>query len=323
MPSLSVNRNAFRLVTNLCDNPDEYGVIVRESDLGAYIIDAGIEAKGGRLAGKAITEICLGGLGEATLSPMNLGGLRLPSISVFTDHPAISTLGSQLAGWRVKVGDYSAVCSGPARALALKPKSIYRKISYKDESDVAVIVLETEAEPPEEVITYIASSCHVSPEKLYLILVPTSSLAGATQISGRAAETGIHKLAELGFDPKLVTHAWGWAPVLPVHPDFVEAMGRTNDAILYGGVTYYTVNDDHDGNLKGLVERTVSSASGQYGQPFAEIFRQADSDFYKIDPGLFAPAVVTISNAKTGKTFTAGEIDREVLRRSIGLQGAN
>lgn len=319
MASLSVNRNVMRLVRDLCDRSDEYGVEVKENDLGTCMIDAGIKAEGGFVAGKKITEICLGGLGEATIASTRIGDLQLPSISVSTDHPAISTLGSQLAGWRVKVGDYSAVGSGPARALALKPKSIYKKISYKDESDVAVLVLEAENEPPGEAVTYISDSCHVAPSKLCLIMVPTSSPAGSTQISGRIAETGVYKLTELGFDPALVTHAWGSAPILPVYPDFVEAMGRTNDAILYGGVAFYTVDYEDDKHLESLVEQSVSSASKQYGRPFAEIFREADFDFYKIDPGLFAPAAVTISNARTGRTFTAGKTNEDVLMRSIGL----
>jgi hypothetical protein len=32
-----------------------------------------------------------------------------------------------------------------------------------------------------------------------------------------------------------------------------------------------------------------------------QIFREADKDFYKIDHGLFAPAVIIINNAKTGE----------------------
>jgi len=319
LPRLSLNHNALKLVKVLCGRADEYGVIVKKNDLGACLIDAGVEAEGGFLAGKTITEICLGGLGEATLSSMEIGDLKLPSISVFTDHPAISTLGSQLAGWRIKIGDYSSIGSGPARALVLKPKSIYAKIDYKDESDIAVLVLETEREPPKEVVTYISDSCRVAPDKLFLILVPTSSLAGFTQISGRVAETGIHKLTELGFDPKSVKYAWGCAPILPVHPDYVEAMGRTNDAILYGGVAYYVVNYEDDEALKNLVEQSVSSASEQYGRPFVEIFREAGLDFYGVDPGLFAPAVITVNNIKTGKTFTAGKINVNVLRRSISL----
>ncbi|MCW4021161.1 MAG: methenyltetrahydromethanopterin cyclohydrolase, partial [Candidatus Bathyarchaeota archaeon] len=139
------------------------------------------------------------------------------------------------------------------------------------------------------------------------------------QISGRIAETGVHKLAELGFDPRLITQAWGCAPILPVHPDYVEAMGRTNDAILYGGAVYYAVNFADDEVLENLVEQSVSSASEQYGRPFAEIFREANLDFYKIDPDIFAPAVVTVNNTKTGKTFTAGRINVDVLMKSMYL----
>ncbi|MFQ6094505.1 MAG: methenyltetrahydromethanopterin cyclohydrolase [Candidatus Bathyarchaeia archaeon] len=316
---LSVNAEALKLVDELCNNREKLRIIIKEAKSGVTIIDAGIEAEGGFAAGKIITEICMGGLGETSISSMRLGNLELPSISVFTDQPAISTLGSQLAGWHIKVGKYSAVASGPARALALKPRSMYEKIGYKDESDPAVLVIETSKEPPEEVISYISDSCGVAPDKLFLILVPTSSVAGFTQISGRVAETGIHKLVELGFDPRLITHAWGYAPIMPVHPDYVEAMGRANDAILYGGVTYYVVSCDDDKALKSLVERSVSSASKQYGRPFAEIFREANFDFYKIDPSIFAPAVLTINNAKTGKVFTAGRINVQVLVESAGL----
>jgi len=317
MPNLSVNGSALKLVRDLCDRADEYRVTVKENEASTCIIDAGIEAQGGFLAGKVITEICLGGLGEAHIASMRLGEVELPSIGVFTDHPAISTLGSQLAGWPMKVGDYSAIGSGPARALALKPKSIYEKIGYKDETKEAVLVLETAQEPPIEVTTSIADSCKVTPDKLFLILVPTSSVAGSTQISGRIAETGLHKLVELGFDPRLVTHAWGYAPILPLHPDYIEAMGRTNDAILYGGVTSYIVDYSDDETLKSLVGRAVSSASKQYGRPFAEIFREAGGDFYKVDPNIFAPAMLTVNNAKTGKTFTAGRINIEVLMKSL------
>ncbi len=319
MHSLSLNRMALRIVKDLCDNAGKYGVIVRENDLGTCIIDAGIEAAGGFLAGKKITEICLGGLGEVNMASMTLGSLELPAIAVSTDHPAVSTLGAQLAGWRINVGDYLAMGSGPARALALKPKRVFKKIGYRDESNMAVIVLEASKEPPKEAITYMAESCGVTPNKLFVIITPTSSLAGSTQISGRAAETGVHKLTELGFDPKRITYAWGCAPILPVHPEPVEAMGRTNDAILYGSSAFCVVDSEDDEALKSLTAKAVSSVSSQYGRPFAEIFREADLDFYKIDPAIFAPAVLTVNNARTGKTFTAGRINTDVLMKSIGL----
>jgi methenyltetrahydromethanopterin cyclohydrolase len=250
---------------------------------------------------------------------MHLDDLKLPSIFVYTDHPAIATLGSQFAGWQIKVGEFSAIGSGPARALVQKPREIYEKIGYEDKADVAVLVLETSKEPPETAVQYICEQCKVKPENLAIILVSTTSIAGSVQVSGRIVETGMHKLLKLGFDPKLVTHAWGHAPIAPVHPKFAQAMGRTNDAILYAGVAYYIVNYDDDEKLKELLEKAPSIASQSYGQPFFEIFKKAGYDFYKIDPNLFAPAVLIVNNSKTGKVFKAGKINVDVFRRSIGF----
>ncbi|HDQ06788.1 MAG TPA: methenyltetrahydromethanopterin cyclohydrolase [Candidatus Bathyarchaeota archaeon] len=316
----SVNRLAHNLVKRLCDHADEFGVFVKKTPSGATLIDAGIETRGGYGAGQTITEICLGGLGKADITYKRYGDLELPSIFVYSDYPAISALGSQFAGWQIKSGKYVAMGSGPARALSLKPKELYEKISYKDISDVAVLVLETSAEPPEEAVAKISEECKVNPENLFLVLVPTSSVAGSVQISGRIVETGLHKLTELGFDPKLVTHACGYAPVAPVHPKLAQAMGRTNDAVIYCGTAYYTVSCDDDEELKRLLKKAPASASKSYGKPFTEIFKEADYDFYKIDPGLFAPAVFMVNNSKTGKTFRAGKIDVEVFKKSIKLQ---
>ncbi|MEM3693741.1 MAG: methenyltetrahydromethanopterin cyclohydrolase [Candidatus Bathyarchaeia archaeon] len=319
MSTLSVNMKALPLVEELLEKGFEYGLKVEKMPNGATLLDAGIEAKGGYMAGSIITEICLGGLGRASFMPVQYGDITLPCALVKTDHPAIATLGSQFAGWRIKLGDYFAMGSGPGRALALEPKSLYDRIGYRDSSDVVILVLETERKPPEEVIGYIAQKCGVSPKGLYVILTPTSSLAGSFQISGRIVETGVHKMVELGFDPKRILSGWGYAPIAPIHPKFPRAMGRTNDAILYGGVTGLTVDTDDDEALKDLVVRIPSSASRDYGKPFYEIFKAAGFDFYKIDPNIFAPAVVIVNNIRTGNVYRAGSANIEVLERSMGL----
>lgn len=317
---LSVNKKAYELVQKLCSSPDEYCVSIKKTSLGATLIDAGIHAKGGFNAGIIATEICLGGLGEARIFPKRYGDVELPSLFIHTDHPAIATLGSQFAGWQIKSGEFFAIGSGPGRALALKPRDIFDKIKYVDKADVAVIVLETTKEPPEGIIEKFSLECTVSPNKLYIILVPTTSVAGSTQVSGRIVETGIHKLSKLGVDPLSIQHAWGWAPIAPVHPDFVEAMGKTNDVILYGGVTYYVLKHKNENELKALLEKVPSSASKHYGKPFSEIFKEANNDFYRIDPKLFAPAVIIVNNAATGSIFKVGEINVEVLKQSLGLK---
>jgi len=316
---LSVNRSALGLVKKLCERAEEYGVNVRETESGATLIDAGIRAKGGFLASKIVTEVCLGGLGKAEILCAPYGDLVLPSIFVYTDHPAVATLGSQLAGWSIKVEKYFAMGSGPARALALKPRELYEKIGYRDEAEEAVLVLETSKEPTEEVITYIANQCGVKTENLFLILAPTSSIAGSTQISGRIVEQGIYRLMELGLDPRLITHGWGHVPIAPVHPKFTEAMGRTNDALLYAGVAGYTVDYEDEEALKALINRAPSLTSKSYGRPFAEIFKEANYDFYQIDPSLFAPASLIVNNTKTGNTFKAGKVNLGVLMKSLGF----
>lgn len=313
---LSVNSKALQIVQEMVKKAEVLGITTEKAPNGAIIIDAGIETQGGFLAGKYMAKVCLGGLGKASLTMMGLGGLKLPSIFVTTDHPAISLLGSQFAGWSINVGEYFAMGSGPARALALKPKELYTKIAYQDTSNEAVIVLEGSKKPSVEALEYIAKECEVDSSSLYVVIAPTSSIAGSTQISARVVETGLHRLLSLGLDPLKVLYGCGHAPITSVHPKSGKAMGRTNDAILYGGNTFFIV-DGEDEELASIVERAPSSSSSAYGRPFYEIFKEANFDFYKIDPNIFAPASITINNLKTGSTFTAGKVNPEILKKSL------
>ncbi len=326
--NINLNKSGLRLFNKLCDEADKYGVTVEQSQAGATLVDAGIQAEGGFLAGEMITEICLGGYGKAIVTPMQYGDMVLPSVFVQTDHPALSLLGSQFAGWQIKGEDFSAIASGPARALALKPKDLYEKLAYKEESDVAVLVMETEKKPTDAIIQVVADKCRVVPKNIYIVMFSTTSLAGATQVSGRIVETGLHKLERLELDPLVVKHAWGYAPIVPVHPDSGQAMGRTNDAILYAGITNYTVDFDDDAKLESIAKQAPSSASKMLQEArqlaaknpkFLDIFKDAGFDFYKVDPNIFAPAIVSLTNKKTGKTFKAGNVDYDLMKSSLGL----
>ena len=57
-----------------------------------------------------------------------------------------------------------------------------------------------------------------------------------------------------------------------------------------------------------------------YGRPFAEIFAAVNGDFYKIDPMLFSPAAVIVSNLDTGSSFHAGELAPDDRRRKLPLR---
>lgn len=315
---ISVNRLAWKILEKLRSSPDLYGVKIGETVAGTTVIDAGIEAKGGYEAGRLITEICMGGCAKAVITSGRYGNFELPTILVYSDNPLIATLGSQYAGWQINEEGFSAICSGPARALASKPKKIFEEIEYSDKCDKAIVVLETDKMPTQKILGRFCKDCKVSSENLAIILTPTTSVSGAVQVSGRIIETGIHKLRRLGLDLKSVLHAFGYAPIAPIHPELTMAMARTNDAILYGGTAHYTVKYDDEKKLREIVKKAPSSSSKAYGRPFKDIFKDANFDFYKIDPDLFAPAVLIINNVKTGNTYMNGEINDKAIKQSFG-----
>ena len=317
--ALSVNQLAWQKAQKFLNNPELYGVDISKSSAGATIIDAGVKASGGFVAGKLLTELCLGGAAKVQLGIKNYGDITFPSITVTSDHPAIAMLGSQFAGWRIKDGDNIAIGSGPVRAIALKPKETYEEIAYTDQSEKAVIVLESNVLPSDVLVEKVCKASNIEATNLIIAVAPTASVAGLTQVAGRVVEVGIHKLHTLGLDPKTIRYATGYAPIPPVGPDFEVAMARTNDVILYGGVVYLTVDYDDESKLQQLVNNAPSINSKDYGKPFLQIFLNADKDFYKIDNNLFAPAMLMINNAKTGKTFKAGKINPQVLAQALGF----
>ena len=319
---ISVNLEAKKTVDLMIRKADELNLAVDVLSNGSTVIDAGVNVAGSFKAGELYTKVCLGGLADVGISiPGDLSeNFALPSVKIKTDFPAISTLGSQKAGWSVSVEDFFALGSGPARALALKPAKTYKEIGYKDEADLAILTLEADKLPGVDVTEVIASESNVSPENVYVLVAPTSSLVGSIQISGRVVENGTYKMLEfLHFDVNKVKHAAGIAPIAPVDPDGLKAMGKTNDAVLFGGRTYYYVESEEGDDVKSMAEKLPSSASAGYGKPFFDVFKEAEFDFYKIDKGMFAPAEVVINDLRTGEIFRTGYVNNELLMKSFGL----
>jgi len=309
---ISVNRGASKIVDEMLLRREELGIGVLELENGAVVIDAGIEALGSLAAGKLFSEACLGGLGSVGFSMDD----RL-RVHVSVGHPAISCMASQFAGWAIKVEDYFAMGSGPARALAKVETKLFEDLKYEDSYEKAVIVLETRKLPNEKVADFIAGKCGVDPSGLRMLVAPTASVVGSVQISARIVETGVHKLHEVGFDIHKVVSGSGSAPIAPVAKDDLEAMGKTNDCVLYGGRMSYFVDAD-DSEVEKVIKEVPSSASRDYGLPFLELFLKYEKDFFKIDPKLFSPAEVSVSNVGTGTFFHAGKVNEEMLDRSLG-----
>lgn len=321
----SVNRLTQPLVQYLLDNADKLRLGVHKLENGCTIIDAGINVPGGLEAGRIITEICMGGLGTATLSQSSYTEHWPLTINVHSSNPVLSCLGSQYAGWSLSHGKYYALGSGPARALATKVKDgavepveeLYKELEYRDNYEAAALVIENDAIPPVEIIDKVVAACGVPAERLTVIVTPTSSLAGGVQVVGRVLEVAMHKAHALHFPLENIIDGTGSAPICPPHPNFVKAMGRTNDAILFAGQVHLFVKGSDEAAEK-LAKELPSSTSKDYGKPFAEIFKAYEYDFFKVDAMLFSPASVIVTAVESGKSFRGGKLDNALLDLSFG-----
>jgi methenyltetrahydromethanopterin cyclohydrolase len=314
-PAFSVNGRAEALGRALQGEAAALNVGVSRGSLGETLIDAGTKTRGGVAAGLRIAEICMGGLGHVSLAP-NAATPRWPwRIAVASSQPVVACLGSQYAGWSLSHGKFFALGSGPARALAQKEK-IFEHIGYRDVSDCATLVIESGRPPPPEVIEKVADDCRVAPSAVTVIYAPTQSQAGGAQVVARVLEVALHKAHELKFPLERIVDGMGSAPLSPPHPDFVTAMGRTNDAILYGGMVQLFVTGP-EADAKSLAESLPSRNSRDFGAPFAEIFRRFKGDFYAIDPMLFSPAEITVTAIDFGSSFRAGMLHHDLLDASF------
>ncbi len=315
---MQLNARAAKLCDRLVDERDTLRIAVGNSACGCRLIDCGVTAPGGLEAGRRLAEISLAGLGSVELVPAAAQLAGGPAVRTSTDHPVAACMASQYAGWRIAAGEYFAMGSGPMRAAAATEK-LFDTIGLREKPTCAVGVLEARHFPPDELCRELAEKCGVAPEKLTLLAAPTASPAGMVQVVARSVETAMHKLFELGFDLQRIESGWGLAPLPPAAPDDLAAIGRTNDAILYGGQVTLSVRGD-DASLQAIGPRVPSSASSDFGQPFATIFERYKRDFYAIDPHLFSPAVVTFANLDTGRTMQFGRLAPEVIEKSFAIE---
>lgn len=314
--SISVQHYSAPLVAHLVENAPALGCTVSTHETGATIVDAGIQAVGGLEAGRIIAEICMGGLGKVALQQVPQFAHWPLSVVVTATQPVIACLGSQYAGWALSHEKFFSLGSGPARSIAQR-EDVFKDINYSDKGEQTVLVLETDKVPPVQVIEKVARDTGLPANQLTFILTPTRSVAGSLQVTARVLEVALHKCHTLHFDLNAIVDGYGVAPVPPPSPDFIVGMGRTNDAILFGGFVQLFVNVDDDA-AEQLTKQLPSSASKDYGRPFAEVFKAVNMDFYQIDPMLFSPAKVSVTNLKSGRTFFAGKFNEDLLNQSFG-----
>jgi methenyltetrahydromethanopterin cyclohydrolase len=316
----SVNALAAPLVDALVRDAARLRIGLQRLENGSTVVDAGIAHLGGLEAGLRVAAICLGGLGSVALHAAGMFPRWPWHVEVRTEDPVLACLGSQYAGWSLAHEEggtaFRALGSGPARALAVR-EALFDELGYRDRADRTCLVMEVERIPPPAVVEKVCRDCGVAPEALTLILTPTRSLAGTVQIVARSLEVALHKAHALGFPLEAIVDGAGSAPLSPPARDFLTAMGRTNDAILFGGqVQLFVTGSEHD--AAALAKQLPSSASRDYGKPFAQVFAGYGHDFFQIDPMLFSPAQVAVTALESGRTYHAGRLDAALLEQSFG-----
>jgi methenyltetrahydromethanopterin cyclohydrolase len=313
----SVNARAAALVERLRSDAAELRIAVTQGELGEILIDAGSHQRGSIAAGLRIAEICMGGLGRVDLMP-DASTPHWPwTLVVRSSDPVVACLASQYAGWSLRddTENFFALGSGPARARARK-EPLFDELAYRDEASTATLVMESSRPPPTPVVAKVARDCGLEPSGLTIIYAPTQSLAGSVQVVARVLEVALHKAHELKFPLDRIVDGMGAAPVSPPHPDFVTAMGRTNDAIIYAGRVHLFVTGPA-ADARALAMQLPSDGSRDYGRPFAEIFKGFKGDFYAIDPMLFSPAEVIVTAIDSGESFRNGRLDLSLLDASF------
>ena len=320
---MSLNQAAFDLVRPWLAQADGIGAASNRHG-AAWVLDCGVEAPGGSAAGLLMARAALGGLGQVSLATADEAAnaygdlwndLPWPVVSVSTAAPVAACLAAQYAGWKVSSGGYFAMASGPLRA-AIGREDLFDTIGLRERPEVAVGLLETAQLPPDDVCRQLAADAGVEPERLILLVARTASVAGSLQVVARSLETALHKLHELKFDLARIVAGRGVAPLPPVPATDLIAIGRTNDAILYGGCVVLEVTGD-DASLAAIGPRSVSGGSAAHGEPFLAMFERAGRDFFALDPAVFAPAVLEFVNVETGRRQRFGNLAADIVARSF------
>ena len=320
MLQIKVNEMSLKIVDRILECPEKFGVQVKKLSDGATILDCGVHARGGFEVGRLVIEICLGGLGKASLTLMHLGDLTLPAVMVMTDSPAISTLGIQAGYPMLEEKETRLIGSGPARVLAQKPKELFDLLHFNDNSKIGVTVLQMDELPSIQISESIAAQCNIDPKSLFMLITPLRSIAGVTQIAGRAIEDAAFTMWEiLHYDVRKVRQMVGTAPIAPVCTSG-EMKTFPDDFLCYGGTVYMTVEPDAE-DLYKLAKELVFESTQIYGKTFSELLKDAGFNFKKIPgyPGIFRPAHIMINDLKTGKIHEAGNVNPSMIKKCLGL----
>jgi methenyltetrahydromethanopterin cyclohydrolase len=315
---ISINQRVMGMVRQLIEQDEALGCRYFRLSNGTHVVDMGVEKNGGWEAARLFTEINMAGLGTCSLTDYQLDDeLSVPAVQVFVDNPELACLVSQIAGLKLIDGEYAAIGSGPARALAAAADDhCFELTAYRDVSTSAVLGLQMTDLPDEGLAKIAARVCKVKTEDLYLLVHSSTSIVASVQVSARIVEQTINKMIKKGFDLSQIVMARGLCIVAPPVDDELAAMGKINDCLLYGGKSSFYVRST-DEEIERVLPLLVTESAKDYGRLFVDLFEEAGRNFYNMDLDIHSPAQVQIYNMSTGRMFSSGRIRRDIMKKSL------
>ena len=315
----SMNEAALEIIGPILDDPQRYGARLSQSATGATIVDLGVAAPGSWLAAKLWVEAAHGGMAQFSYGRMWLKDMEVPTADVIIDQPMLSVIACESGAWKLGEGQFVPVGSGPARLKAHADR-FSKMVEYHDPSPDAVLQLQMKQLPSDETLQFVADACGIAPSHLVAMVAASASLVGGVQVVSRSFEQAIISLGRnTDFDLTTIVYGYGRAPIPPVVADEGLAMGRINDALVYGGSSGLWLRHPDDDEVRRTAESMpfAARAGADYGKGYAEIYETYGRSLFNIPARLDSPAHVTVTNLLTGSVFSAGRIDEDVLYRSF------
>lgn len=315
----SLNEAGIEIISPILDDPKRYGAVISKSPGGATIVDMGLEADGSWQGAKLWVKAAHGGMADFTYGRMSVKGMDLPTAEVMIDDPMLSVIACEAGAWQLGEGEFAPVGSGPARAKANADR-FAQKVEYEDPSSHVLLQMQINRLPEEEALRFVADACSIPLANLIVLVAPSASLVGAVQVASRAFEQCIISLARsTSFDISTIVYGYGAAPIPPVIKDETLAMGRINDALVYGGSGGMWLRHHDDDEVRRTAEALPFSvqAGEDYGKGYAEIYETYGRSLFNIPAKLDSPAKIMMTNMLTGTVAVAGKIDEDVLYRSF------
>jgi methenyltetrahydromethanopterin cyclohydrolase len=315
----SLNEAGLEIIAPVLDDPQRFGARIVRSPGGATILDMGIEVDGSWLGAKRWVEAAHGGLAEVTFGRMQIKELDVPTVEVVVDNPLLSVIACEAGVWKIGSGEFAPVASGPARVKA-RDDHWTKLVEYEDPFPYALVQLQMPRLPDDSALEYVATACAIPLDHVTALVAPSASLVGGLQVVSRAFEQCLVALVQTtSFDLTTIVHGYGRAPVPPVMKDEILAMGRINDALVYGGSSGLWLRHPDDETVRRTAEALPFSvqAGADYDKGYAKIYETYGHNFFNIPHNLDVPAKVMMANLLTGSVFVAGKIDEELLYRSF------